>query len=187
MRNPESFILVTAARILFFFVNVFAIYLLLRGHNLPGGGFIAGLASAISIILLWLAIGFDEFEKMWKFDPMRLAAWGLLIAVLTASAPVLFGQSFFEHTMFHPDVPFLGKVHVGTTLVFDIGVLLVVIGISVKVVYVLARSTAGQESLVGSERHQYASPVEEPIELAERENSGNSSQPSNSREVDYGA
>lgn len=168
MKNPDSFILVTAAKILFFFVNVFAVYLLLRGHNLPGGGFIAGLASAISVILLGLAMGFDEFEKMWKMDPVRLAGWGLLIAVLTAIAPVLFGQSFFQHTMFHPYIPFLGKVHVGTTLLFDIGVLLVVVGISVKVVYVLARSTARRDSLVGSERYRYASSVEEPIEEAER-------------------
>ena len=171
MKNPDSFILKTAAKILFFFINVFAVYLLLRGHNLPGGGFIAGLASAISVILLGLAVGFREFEKMWSFDPMRLAAWGLLIAIGTALLPLIPffpGESFFEHTMFHPYVPLLGKIHVGTTLLFDIGVLLVVIGISVKVVNVLARSTAKRDSLIGKERYEYASTVEEPIEAARR-------------------
>ncbi|MEM6886130.1 MAG: MnhB domain-containing protein, partial [Verrucomicrobiota bacterium] len=147
---------------------VFAVYLLLRGHNLPGGGFIAGLASAISVILLGLAVGFREFEKIWKFDPMLLAAWGLLIAIGTALIPLFipsqfqFGN-FFEHKMLH----FWG-IHVGTTLLFDIGVLLVVIGISVKVVYVLARSTSKRDSLVGQERYRYSSTVEEPIEAARR-------------------
>jgi len=175
MKNPDSFILKTSAKLLFFFINVFAVYLLLRGHNLPGGGFIAGLASGISVILLGLAIGFDEFEKLWSFDPMRLAAWGLLIAIATALLPlipVFPGQSFFEHTMFHPYIPFLGKIHVGTTLLFDIGVLLVVIGISVKVVYVLARSTSKRDSLVGKARHEYSSTVEEPIEAAHRHEPG---------------
>ncbi len=168
MKTPDSFILRTAAVIIFFFVNVFAIYLLLRGHNLPGGGFIAGLASAISVILLGLAMGFDEFDRILKFDPMRLAAVGLLIAACTACLPLFLGQSFFQHTMWHMHVPLLGEMHVGTTLAFDIGVLMVVVGISVKVVYVLARSTARRDSLVNSERHFYAASVEQPIEDAER-------------------
>ncbi|MEM1157047.1 MAG: MnhB domain-containing protein [Verrucomicrobiota bacterium] len=168
MKNPDSFILKTAAKILFFFINIFAVYLLLRGHNLPGGGFIAGLASAISVVLLGLAVGFREFEKMWRFDPMKLAAWGLLISISTALIPLVIPSqfeygSFFEHKMLH-----FGDIHVGTTLLFDVGVLLVVIGISVKVVYVLARSTARRDSLVGQERYDYSSPVEEPIEAARR-------------------
>ena len=163
MKNPNSFILRIAAILMFFIVNVFSIYLLLRGHNAPGGGFIAGLASAISIILLGLAVGFDQFEKWVHFDPLQIAFYGLAIAVASSLLPLLpffpvEHHVFFEHHMFH------WPVHVGTTLVFDIGVLMVVVGITTKVVYVLSRSTSGRDSLLRGEREFYASPVEEPIE-----------------------
>ncbi|MGF1679016.1 MAG: MnhB domain-containing protein [Candidatus Methylacidiphilales bacterium] len=167
MKTPTSFILRTAAGLLFFLVNVMALYLLLRGHNYPGGGFIAGLASAMSIVLLGLAVGFEEVEKWIRIDMMQLAAWGLLIALLAAMLPLLPffpGQHFFEHKMFHLDLPIYGTLHVGTTLVFDIGVLMVVVGISTKVVMVLSRSTSGQRALNPGERSHYSSPVEGFIE-----------------------
>lgn len=167
MKQTNSFILRTASGILFFLINIFALYLLLRGHNLPGGGFIAGLASAISIILLGLAVGFEEFESWMKFDPMRLASLGLLVAVAAALLPLLPffpGTLFFEHHMFHWDLPYVGKLHVGPTLIFDFGVLMVVVGITTKVVYVLARSTSGQGALLKGEKVFYASSVEKPIE-----------------------
>jgi len=167
MTNPNSFILRVTAAILFFLVNIFALYLLWRGHNLPGGGFIAGLASAISMVLLALAMGFEEFEGWLRTDPLRLAAWGLALATGAALLPVLPlfpGSHFLEHTMFHPDIPFIGKLHLGTTLLFDIGVFLVVIGITTKVVFVLARSTSGRGALLPGEKKDYASAVERPIE-----------------------
>lgn len=168
MKNPNSFILRTAATLLFFLVNVFAIYLLLRGHNLPGGGFIAGLAVAIGLILLGMARSAGETESCLRMDPLRLASIGLVVSVTAALLPMfpLFpGERFFEHTMFHlKRVPFFGEVHVGTTLMFDIGVLMVVIGISVKVVTVFGRSTTGQRALSEEEAMYYASSLETPIE-----------------------
>jgi len=167
VKSPNSFILKTAAGILFFLVNIFALYLLLRGHNLPGGGFIAGLASAISIVLLGLALGFEEFETWMRFDPMRLASFGLVVALVSALLPLVPffpGEAFFEHHMFHPEIPYIGKLHIGTTLLFDIGVLMVVVGITTKVVYVLARSTSGHGALLNGEETYYASPVERPVE-----------------------
>jgi len=167
MTNPNSFILRVTAAILFFLVNIFALYLLWRGHNLPGGGFIAGLASAISMVLLALAMGFDEFEGWLRTDPMRMATWGLALAVGAALLPLLPGfpgTLFLEHAMFHPTIPFIGKLHLGTTLLFDIGVFMVVVGITTKVVFVLARSTSGKGALLPGEKQDYASSVERPIE-----------------------
>lgn len=168
MKNPNSFILRTAATLLFFLVNIFAIYLLLRGHNQPGGGFIAGLAVAIGLILLGMARGAGETESYLRMDPLRWASIGLVVSVTAALLPLfpLFpGERFFEHTMFHlKHVPFFGEVHVGTTLMFDIGVLMVVIGISVKVVTVFGRSATGRRALSDAEVRFYASPLETPIE-----------------------
>jgi multicomponent Na+:H+ antiporter subunit B len=165
MIGPSSFIFKAVARFLFFLVNVFALYLLLRGHNLPGGGFIAGLASAISLILLSLAIGLEDLHRVMRFDPMRLAAGGLALATVTGAAPLFLKRPFLEHFDVHLyDVPLLGELHAGTTLVFDIGVYLVVVGIACKIIFVLGKSTQRLRALVTEDEARYSSPVEQPIE-----------------------
>jgi multicomponent Na+:H+ antiporter subunit B len=165
MTGPQSYIFKAVVRFLFFLVNVFAIYLLLRGHNLPGGGFIAGLATAISLILLSLAIGLEELHRVMRFDPVRLAAIGLAVAALTGAAPMLLNRPFLEHFNFLFDrVPLVGELHVGTPLIFDVGVYLVVVGIACKIIFVLGKSTQRLRALVAEEEARYSSPVEQPIE-----------------------
>lgn len=165
MTGPQSYIFKAVVRFLFFLVNVFALYLLLRGHNLPGGGFIAGLATAISLILLSLAIGLEELHRVMRFDPMRLAAAGLAVATLTGATPLFLNRPFLEHFNFHfDDVPIIGELHVGTPLVFDVGVYLVVVGIACKIIFVLGKSTQRLRALVAEEEARYSSPVEQPIE-----------------------
>jgi multicomponent Na+:H+ antiporter subunit B len=165
MTGPQSFIFKAVVRFLFFLVNVFAIYLLLRGHNLPGGGFIAGLATAISLILLSLAIGLEDLHRVMRFDPVRLAALGLAVAALTGAAPMLLNRPFLEHFNSHFDrVPLVGELHVGTPLIFDMGVYLVVVGIACKIIFVLGKSTQRLRALVAEEEARYSSPVEQPLE-----------------------
>ncbi len=166
MTGPQSYIFKAVVRFLFFLVNVFAIYLLLRGHNLPGGGFIAGLATAISLILLSLAIGLEELHRVMRFDPVRLAAAGLALATLTGVAPMLFERAFLEHFNTHlHNVPLMGELHVGTPLVFDLGVYFVVVGIACKIIFTLGKSTQRLRALVTEEEARYSSPVEQPIEV----------------------
>ncbi len=165
MNGPRSYIFNSMVRLAVFLVNVFALYLLLRGHNAPGGGFIAGLATAISLILLSLAIGVQEMHRLLRFDPVLLAAGGLLTAIVTGLLPLLVGKPFLEHFNFHlHDVPLLGEVHVGTPLLFDVGVYLVVVGVTCKMIFVFAKSTQGLRALVAEEERRYSSPVEQPIE-----------------------
>ncbi len=165
MTGPQSYIFKTVARLLFFLVNVFALYLLWRGHHLPGGGFIAGLATAISLILLSLALGLEEVHRVLRFDPMRVATGGLALAVATGAAPMVAGRTFLEHFDAHwSGVPFLGEVHAGTPLVFDVGVYLTVVGIACKIIFVLGKSTQRLRALVAEEQARYSSPVEQPIE-----------------------
>lgn len=165
MKGPESTIFNTVARLVFFLVNVFALYLLLRGHNLPGGGFIAGLVSAISLVLLSLGLGVEAMHRILRFDPVRVAAVGLGVAVLTGLAPGLVGRPFLEHFQGHwRGVPWLYELHVGTPLLFDVGVYLVVLGITCKMVFVFTKSTQGLRILVQEEEARYSSPVEQPIE-----------------------
>ena len=165
MKGPDSYIFRTIVRFSFFIINLLAIYLLLRGHDLPGGGFIGGLAAAISLVLLSLAVGLQEMHRVLRVDPVRVAAAGLLLAALTGAAPMLAGAPFLEHFNFHfTDVPLLGELHVGTPLVFDIGVYLVVVGVTSKVIFVLAKSTEGLRVLVQEEEARYSSVRETPIE-----------------------
>lgn len=164
MNPTRSVLFEPVARGLFFVLQVFAVYLLLRGHNLPGGGFIGGLVSAIAWVMLGLALGWDTVGTVLRVDPTRLAAVGLLIAGVTGWVPMFFGGSFFQQSMWHVAIPFVGDLHVGTPLAFDGGVFLVVIGIAVKMILVLGKSTSGMEVFSSSEERSYASRLEEPIE-----------------------
>jgi len=165
MIGPRSWIFQTVVRFAFFIINVFAFYLFLRGHNLPGGGFIAGLASAASLILLSLAVGIEELHRLIRVDPVRIAAAGLLVAIVCGIAPMAGGAEFLTQFNWHlHDAPLLGELHVGTPLLFDFGVYLVVIGICCKIIFVLAKSTQGLRGLVAEEERRYSSPLEQPIE-----------------------
>lgn len=138
MSAPDDFLknsmLPTAAKIVVPVQMVFSIYLLLRGHNLPGGGFIGGLVLASAMVLRSMV---DE-KKAPKFDLTILAGIGLLVALGSAMLPVLSGGVFFEGlwggTIW---LPALGKVKFGTPLLFDIGVFLVVTGVATKLLLVL--------------------------------------------------
>jgi len=164
MNSTRSILFVPVARGLFFVLHVFAFYLLLRGHDLPGGGFIGGLVSAIAWVMLGLALGWSETGRVLRVDPARLAMVGLLVAGLTGWAPMLWGRTFFEQFFWHGSVPFLGEIHVGTPLAFDAGVFLVVVGIAVKMIMVLGRSTSGMRAFPRVEADRYFSTLEEPIE-----------------------
>jgi multicomponent Na+:H+ antiporter subunit B len=166
MKTPDSFILESFARIAFFFINLFALYLMLRGHNLPGGGFIAGLVTAISFVFLSMALGFDEIRRILTIDPIRIGACGLILAVLTAEGPMLIGERFFTHHMWHFKLPLLGEIEAGTTLLFDLGVYFIVVAVSVKIILVLAWSTSGMTTFLPNEVERYASVLERPIEEA---------------------
>jgi multicomponent Na+:H+ antiporter subunit B len=155
-----------------FVVNVFALYLLLRGHNLPGGGFIAGLVTAISMIMLSLAIGLEEIHRVLRFEPVRLAAAGLVLAVMTGVLPMLFNRPFLEQFNIYIGVPMVGEVALGTPLLFDAGVYLLVVGVTTKVVFVLATSTQGFRALVKEEEARFSSPLEQPIEEEESMDTG---------------
>ena len=167
MRLGESFILRSVASFLFFVINLFAIYLLLRGHNLPGGGFIGGLGSALSFILLSLAHGVETAQRSLRVDPIRIAGAGILLALLTSMAPMLLGDPFLKQYNWKLyDVPVLGSLGLGTPLLFDIGVFLVVIGVTTKLLFLLSRSIDGLPALSEPEQPHYAAPQEEPIEEA---------------------
>lgn len=129
----NSILLNTATRYVGPLLLMLSLILLYRGHNLPGGGFIGGLMAASSFILLAYARGWAETEERLPWDPMVVMASGLVLAMLSGLPGILSGGVFMEG-LWLPffKVPLLGKVKLGTPLLFDIGVYLAVIGFTLK-------------------------------------------------------
>jgi multicomponent Na+:H+ antiporter subunit B len=104
-----------------------SLFLLLRGHDLPGGGFIGGLVAATALILMGISMGSGRLSKSLKIRPATLMGWGLLVAAGSALPGALVYGVLFKGVWW--EVPFFGgPLKTGTPVVFDVGVYLVVVG-----------------------------------------------------------
>jgi multicomponent Na+:H+ antiporter subunit B len=132
-----STILRTAARVLMPLLLLFAFFLLLRGHNQPGGGFVGGLVVAASFVLYSIAYGVDAARRALLVDPSTLLGAGLLTALASGLPAVFAGEPFMTAIWIQPDAASRSML-VGTPLVFDIGVFLAVVGVVLTIVFTLA-------------------------------------------------
>ncbi|MCW8827844.1 MAG: monovalent cation/H+ antiporter subunit A [Gammaproteobacteria bacterium] len=107
---------------------VVAIYLMLRGHNMPGGGFIAGLVTAIALILQYVASGIAWTRARMNINYIKLTATGVLLSTLTGLGSWLFGYPFLTSGFGHFHLPLVGEFELATAMLFDLGVYLAVIG-----------------------------------------------------------
>jgi multicomponent K+:H+ antiporter subunit A len=116
-------------------------YIFWRGHNLPGGGFIAGLVTAVALVLQYMALGQSGAEAQMGGDSARLftrwIAAGLGIAGLTGVGSFLFGHPFLTSAHGHPHVPLLGELPLATAALFDLGVYGTVVGATMLMLSVL--------------------------------------------------
>lgn len=129
--NP--LILETVARVVSPLLYVFAAWLFLKGHNSPGGGFIAGLLTAAAIVLTFVARGRET--DTWREEAfVTVIGVGLLVAAIVACAPMLLGLPFFTHEFTHVHLPLLGDIELATAALFDLGVYIVVVGNVVTVI-----------------------------------------------------
>ena len=132
----SSIILSTASRYLLPLMLIFSFFLLLRGHNEPGGGFVGGLVAAAAYALYLIANDVEEAKKLLKAEPIKLIAIGLLLAILSAFISVINRQDFMTGVWAKNEFPVIGKV--GTPLLFDLGVYFLVLGIVTKIIFSLA-------------------------------------------------
>jgi multisubunit Na+/H+ antiporter MnhB subunit len=134
-----SSILQTAARLLMPLLLLFAVFLLLRGHDHPGGGFVGGLVVASSFVLYSIAFGVDAARRALLIKPSTLLGSGLLVALASGIPGVIDGRPFMSAlwTTFGTGS---AAVAVGTPLIFDIGVFLAVIGVVLTIVFTLAET-----------------------------------------------
>jgi multicomponent Na+:H+ antiporter subunit B len=133
-----SLILQTATRLLQPLLLLFSIVLLLRGHDGPGGGFVGGLAAAAAFALNAMAYGVPAARRSLRSDPRTFAGAGLVVAVVSASLSLALGRPFMSGSWTAVRLPGIAVVQVGTPLLFDVGVYLVVLGATLTIIFGLA-------------------------------------------------
>jgi multicomponent K+:H+ antiporter subunit A len=120
---------------------VVAVHLLLRGHNEPGGGFVAGLIVAVALIMQYLMLGTHWVEARVKLRPLRWLGWGLLLAAATGLGALAVGYPFLTTHTAHATLPILGEVHLPSATFFDLGVFAVVVGATLLILTALAHQS----------------------------------------------
>ena len=146
--RSHPLLLRVAANVVLPVALVFTIYIFMRGHNMPGGGFIAGLITAVALVLQFMAMGQEQAERHLRAGHgRRFVRWigsGLGIAGLTGVAAFFFGRPFLTSAHGHPHVPLLGDLPFASAALFDLGVYLTVVGGTLLTISVLG--TASEES-----------------------------------------
>ena len=131
--DVHPLIMATFSRLLLPLALLVAIFVLLRGHNLPGGGFIAGLITAVALITQYLANGIAWTQSRMSAELPPLIGIGLLLATATGLGSWLFGHPFLTSTFSHVHGPGVGEFEVASAMLFDLGVFLVVVGVTLVI------------------------------------------------------
>ena len=156
---PRDFVLQAVALGAFVPLNLFALHIFFRGHNAPGGGFAAGLITALSLILASFVLGVYGFRRRLRVMPMVVAVLGVLLALGVATYPVLEGLPPLTHRYVR-----VGPFEVGTPVLFDLGVYLAVVGVTLKLILPLMKSVHGLPAFVQDEVAKFTSGLGEPID-----------------------
>ena len=120
----HSIIFSTMARVFFWLMLAVSILILLRGHNQPGGGFVGGLVAAMAVGVIALADGVKKARSRLRAHPVTLIGAGLVLAIVSGLPGLLAGTGFLQHQW----LVFDNGITLGTTMIFDLGVYLVVLG-----------------------------------------------------------
>lgn len=132
----KSAILQTATRYLLPILLLFSVFLLLRGHYHPGGGFVGGLVASIAFVLHSFANGTENTMKILRYKPLSLLPIGLAISTAAVTLPLLLDLPPMTGLWFEEPIPVIGMI--GSSLFFDLGVYLVVIGVVLTILFTIA-------------------------------------------------
>jgi multicomponent Na+:H+ antiporter subunit B len=132
----DSVILRTISRIMLPILLLLSLFMLVRGHNLPGGGFIGGLVGASAIILQIVAFGPGFARRVMPTNFLMMSGLGVVVAAISGLPALWLNLPFMEAFWMDDPVPGLGKL--GTPLLFDIGVFITVIGVTTQLAFMLA-------------------------------------------------
>ncbi|MGF1665194.1 MAG: MnhB domain-containing protein [Acidimicrobiia bacterium] len=115
-------------------ILAFSLYLLFAGHNQPGGGFAGGLVAGVLVVLVWASGGPETVQRLIPIGASTLAGGGLMVSAGAGFASMVVGLDYLESGYFQLAVPLVGTVKFVSPLLFDIGVYLVVLGMSLGLV-----------------------------------------------------
>lgn len=118
-----------------------AVYFFMRGHNAPGGGFVAGLVMSVALLLQFIVSGTEWVEEHLRIYPRRWIAIGLMLALATGGGAVVLGYPFLTTHTAHLSLPLLGSVHVPSALFFDMGVFSIVLGSTMLILTALSHQS----------------------------------------------
>ena len=127
-KDAHPLVLVTISRPLLPLALLIAVYIFLRGHNLPGGGFVAGLITSVALVLQYVASGVGWVHSRMPGDYHPVVALGVLLAGLTGVGSWAFGYPFLTSSFTYVSLPVIGKFELATAMLFDTGVFLTVVG-----------------------------------------------------------
>ena len=132
--EKRSVIFEVVTRLIFHIMLAASVYLLFSGHNQPGGGFAGGLVAGLALVVRYLAGGRYELDEALPVDAGLVVGLGLLVAVLSAIAPLAFGGTVLQTATLDFTMPIWGEVKIVSSLSFDIGVYLIVVGMMLDIV-----------------------------------------------------
>jgi len=133
----NSLILQTAARYLLPLLVLYSVFLLFEGHNAPGGGFVGGLVAAAAIALCALAYDVPTARRILRIEPPRLIGCGLLAIAVSGTWGLAQGKPFLSAGWTSLPLPGGQSIHLGTPLLFDAGVYLAVVGVTLMILLTL--------------------------------------------------
>ena len=134
----RSIILKSASNYLLPLLLLFAVFILLRGHYQPGGGFVGGLIASVAFVLHAFANGLEKTKEFLKYHPAVFIPIGLATALLSGFAPMVINQPFMKSLWFQDPLPVVGMI--GSALFFDIGVFFVVVGVTLTILFTIAET-----------------------------------------------
>ena len=132
--KTNDVILQTTTKLIFFIIILFSIHIFFAGHYAPGGGFVGGLLTSSGIVLLLLAYDIKTVTTALPINYTVMTAIGLLVALGTAAGSIVFDVPFFTHAYDYFELPLLGKQSLHTAMLFDTGVYLVVVGVTMTII-----------------------------------------------------
>ncbi|WP_059102695.1 MnhB domain-containing protein [Shouchella shacheensis] len=121
-----------------YFLLGFSFYLFFAGHNNPGGGFIGGLMTACSLMLLYVIFDRPRANDIIRYSFVTMIAVGLLIGIGVGFLGVIFGSAYLEQFFDYFEFPFFGELELTTALPFDLGIYLVVVGMGLVITLTVA-------------------------------------------------
>ncbi|PKR78713.1 Na(+)/H(+) antiporter subunit B [Halalkalibacillus sediminis] len=145
MKRTNDLILRTTTQLIAFILLGFSVYLFFAGHNNPGGGFIGGLMTAAAFILMYMTYGYERITRILPLNFRLVFVTGLLIATLSGVGAIFFDQQFLSQADGYFQLPIFGEKHLATAVLFDLGVYLAVVGVTMTIILSIATDQKSDE------------------------------------------